>query len=289
MSEKVAVILVNYESGDELTLALYSLKHADRPPDIFVVVDNASQDGSLEKASLMHEMHVIRNHINVGFAAAVNQGLILAQSTGATHVWLLNPDARVRSGTLRFLVEASRRFPRALLSPAIFDQQGRPWFTGGIIRWWRMHAVHKTEITQGVVSEEFLTGCALFMPIAAFKRVGFFDERFFLYYEDADYSVRARRAGFTLHVVPEALVDHREGSRFHPQKVYFLVVSGLLFFDKYAGGWSKIYFQIYVTIRRLKNWLDCLLFGGKEAMSVRQAYGDFFRKTRETKVLAHRG
>lgn len=75
-SEMVAAILVNYESGDDLQGALWSLVQLERAPNILIVVDNASQDDSLCLAEKdFPQLVVIRNSENVGFARAVNQGL----------------------------------------------------------------------------------------------------------------------------------------------------------------------------------------------------------------------
>lgn len=291
MSEKIAAVLVNYESGEDLLSALRSLLSLERYPDMLIVVDNASTDDSLLKAEQEYPgLRVIRNIENRGFAKAANQGISTACRYGATHVWLFNPDARARAESLSSLIVYSRQYPKGLLSPIIFDRHGESWFSGGDIDFFRMRAVHKTILGTSQQDEQgFLTGCSLFIPRCLIDEIGFFDERFFLYYEDADYSVRAREAGYKLLVVPGSKVDHAEVSEENPKKIYFLVYSGLLFFFKHASGWRKSYLHMYVTIRRLKNWADCLLFGGKEAISVRQAYGDFFQKTHESEVFTHHG
>jgi GT2 family glycosyltransferase len=279
--EMVAAILVNYESGDDLVAALWSLSQLEKAPDVLIVVDNASQDNSLCLAEKdFPRLIVIRNSENVGFAKAVNQGLRKAGESQATHVWLFNPDARARENALSELISATRSMPQAIFSPVIFDNQGRVWFSGGRLSWWRMRAVHRQTRSLQSENEDFLTGCALFIPMQVISIVGEFDENFFLYYEDADFSVRTKNAGFQLRVVPESRVDHAEESQNNPQKVYYLVYSGLFFFFKHASGVKTGYLRMYATIRRLKNWLDCLLWGGKEAALVQQAYGDFFRKTR---------
>ena len=278
MSVRVAVVIVNYESGDDTAAALRSLCQAERCPDVFIVVDNASHDDSLARAErAVPELLTIRNTDNVGFAKAANQGIALARERSATHIWLFNPDARAHQETLVRLIAVAQQHPKSLLSPLIFDANGEVWFAGGDISWMRMRATHRRAVADD--PQDFLTGCALFLPLSALEEVGGLDDRFFLYYEDADYSVRARKQGYILRVVMEARVDHAEVSQSNPQKTYFLVYSGLLFFFKHAIGVQRLYLGIYVTIRRLKNWLDCLLWGGKEAVSVRQAYGDFFSKT----------
>ena len=278
-SEVVAAILVNYESGGDLVAAIWSLVQLERAPDVFIVVDNASQDDSLHLAQKdFPQLVVIHNSLNVGFAKAVNQGLRKAREFQSTHIWLFNPDARARQNSLSELILASRNTPRALFSPIIFDTQGGVWFSGGKLSWWRMRALHRRAPSSQAGNEDFLTGCALFIPMMTIDIIGEFDENYFLYYEDADFCLRAKKAGFQLCMVTGAAVDHAEVSRAYAQKVYYLVYSGLLFFFKHASGMKAEYMRIYTTIRKLKNRLDCLLLGGKEAALVRQAYVDFFRK-----------
>ncbi len=278
MSVRVAVVIVNYESGDDTAAALQSLCQSERRPEVLIVVDNASHDDSLTRAErAVPGLLTIRNTENVGFARAANQGMALAKEQSATHIWFFNPDACAHKETLVHLLAAAQQHPKSLLSPLIFDMDGEIWFAGGDISFLRMRATHRQTMTD--LPQDFLTGCALFLPLSALEEIGWLDERFFLYYEDADYSVRARQRGYVLRVVAEARVDHAEVSRSNPQKTYFLVYSGLLFFFKHAIGAQRLYLRIYATIRRLKNWIDCLLWGGKEAVSVRQAYGDFFSKT----------
>lgn len=183
-----------------------------------------------------------------------------------------------RNDALSELILAARNMPLALFSPIIFDNEGKVWFSGGKLSWWRMRAFHRKVSCFQERGQEFLTGCAPSIPLATIDVIGEFDENYFLYYEDADFCLRAKKAGFQLCMVPKAAVDHTEASRTYARKVYYLVYSGLLFFFKHASGMKAGYMRTYVTIRKLKNWIDCLLFGGEEAALVRQAYVDFFRR-----------
>src|SRR3989344_5741559 len=136
----------------------------------------------------------------------------------------------------------------------------------------------KAERLSDAYASGYLTGCALFIKRELIDAIGFLDERFFLYYEDADYSFRASRAGFACLVVPGARVWHSEASRSNPQKTYFLVYSGLLFFQKHASLIMSNYLAAYVTIRRVKNHLDRLRGRGGAAEDVHRAYEHFFSK-----------
>jgi GT2 family glycosyltransferase len=120
----------------------------------------------------------------------------------------------------------------------------------------------------------YLTGCALFAPKEIFERVGLFDERFFLYYEDADFSVRAKKIGYKLLVVPKSVVVHGEQSVDNKEKIYWLVLSGLRFFEKHTSWYLRPWIWLYILLRKMKNKTDKKK-GKKEAFLVASAYEDF--------------
>jgi GT2 family glycosyltransferase len=247
-----------------------------------VVVDNASSDHSLEQAQ-EHFPHYtfIHNEINKGFAGGMNTGMRFALNQGAELLWLFNNDATALPETLTTLVEVARTSPvLGLLSPRIFNRQTEAiWFAKGRIDAFRMRAIHQTpsfkEGQKSWYDSDFVTGCALLIRRKVVESIGFLDERFFLYYEDADYSLRAQKNGFRVGVVPQARVYHSEQSQANPQKLYYLVLSGLLFFEKHASVWQKPYFLIYGTIRRIKNMFDRMR-GRAGAQTVYRAYQEFY-------------
>jgi GT2 family glycosyltransferase len=111
---------------------------------------------------------------------------------------------------------------------------------------------------------------------AVFKEIGLLDEDYFLYWEDADFSIRARRAGFKNIVVTGAWVYHFEKSEQEKKnKTYWLVVSGLIFFKKNAPVIAGPWLWVYIILRRTKNWLDVVLKRNELAPTVQRAYRDF--------------
>jgi GT2 family glycosyltransferase len=116
-----------------------------------------------------------------------------------------------------------------------------------------------------------------------FAKIGLLDEDFFLYYEDADFSVRAKKAGFGLAVVPQCHIRHFEKeSPVCGNKLYWLVISGLIFFQKNASGLVRHWLTFYFFLRRIKNKKD-IKEGKKEAATVQKAYQDFAKLCQETK------
>ncbi len=277
---QVGIVVLNFNGENCLLTCLTSLSRLDYSNFFVVVVDNASRDSSLASAQASFPTYTyIRNAENKGFAGGMNVGMSAAFARGAEWVWLFNNDATTEESALKTLMAVGEQAPRAgLLSPCISDSTGGVWFGKGRVNTLRMRAEHvppsKRERSSTFYPSEFLTGCALLVKREVFERIGDLDDRFFLYYEDVDFSVRVRVADFQVLVVPGARVFHGEQSRENDQKVYYLVYSGLLFFKKHANFWENIYFSVYGTIRRLKNAIDVLL-GKEHARMVRRAYHDF--------------
>ncbi|MEK9151201.1 MAG: glycosyltransferase family 2 protein [Patescibacteria group bacterium] len=278
---RVAIVVLNYNGRDCLTDCLWSLGQLRYGAKDIIIVDNDSADDSLVSAEKQFpHFTFVRNEKNTGFAKGMNIGMRLALDRGAQWIWIFNNDAEADPSALSKLIAVAQENPRAgLLSPAIYETGGRLWFAKGEIDRFRMRTLHirptEKELTSKAYPSGFLTGCALLIKRELIEAIGFLDERFFLYYEDADYSLRASAAGFSCLVVPEALVSHREKSRGNRQKTYFLVYSGLRFFEKHAPFFLRPYFQAYVTMRRAKNLIDRLRGKDGAALETYRAYQDY--------------
>lgn len=224
------------------------------------------------------QAHFIKNSENVGFARGMNVGIRFALDHGAEYIWLVNPDTTVAPDTLDTLISLMSRHPHVgMVSPLITTPSHRHlWFAGGTIDWLRLRGVHTKARSRHIPYETgFLSGCAPLIRKTVFQKIGLFDERFFLYYEDADLSLRARRAGFRLVVHPRAPIIHSEESRKNLGKTYWLVRSGLFFFKKNMPLWAQPYFRMAFLIRRLRNAWRIKHGAGKATESVRDAFRDF--------------
>lgn len=280
---KVGIVVLNYNGADCLTACLSSLDRLEYDDKEIIVVDNGSSDDSFSQAeALFPHFTFIRNGKNEGFAKGMNIGMRRAFLHGARWCLLFNYDAEIDVQALSFLRVAAQKHPRAgLLSPAIYKKgSDLLWFGKGRIEFLRMRAIHREPSRKELASESyqsgFLSGCALFIKKELVHAIGFLDERFFLYYEDADYSLRATQAGFDCLVVPQARVWHSEESNNNPKKTYFLVYSGLLFFQKHTPFLLRPYMVLYATIRRAKNFIDRIFWRSRAVEEVHRAYEKFF-------------
>ncbi len=232
MSFSGTIIIVNFNSGECLTRCLESIEvHA--PAANVIVIDNASTDESTGSPALRRDgvsLHV--NPRNVGFARGVNQGLA---ATSRDLVMLLNPDCYLLPGAAERLEEELRSYPEcAIAGPRILNDDGSvqgsargdpTLFTGLFGRTTlltrlfpnsRLARRNVRTDTERVANGEsyavdWVSGACMMARREALTAVGGFDERYFLYWEDADLCRRLRNKGHSTRYVPSCTVVHSAG------------------------------------------------------------------------------
>lgn len=275
---KVSVVVLNYNNKDTILDCLKSVYQSDYPDFDVIVVDNDSKDGSLElvKQNFL-TAKIIKNSANVGFSSGNNIGIRYALEKFADYVFLLNSDAFLKNDSLSFLVNEAETEKCSIACPVIFSEGNKIWYAGGKIDWLRMRTVHNNIIkSKEPYKTEIATGCAMLISKEVFKQIGLLSEKYFLYYEDADFSINARRKGFAIKVVPMSIVNHLEKSENNPSlKIYWLVLSGLIFFKRNTPLFFKPTLLIIIFMRKLKNLYNLKFNKTDFAESVRKAYFDF--------------
>jgi len=276
----VFAIVLNYNGGTDVIKCLKSLYRSDYPSLEIVVVDNDSKDGSLETIkNLFQKSPIIKNSVNLGFATGNNVGIRFALEKFADYIFLLNNDAAVESDTISRLVAYAEKNPACgIASPLILkEKNGSVWFAGGKILWTKMRAVHEPYAGQKTAfPTQYASGCAMLVRKEVFKKIGLFDEDYFLYYEDADFSLRAKKENFTISILPDAIAYHQETSnQKNTVKIYWLVLSALIFFKKNAPRLLRPYLALYLLARKIKNAYMLIFTKSTKAPLVRKAYKDF--------------
>lgn len=212
MAPTVSVIIVTYNCADLVTRTLESLRDQTLEGIEVVVVDNASNDATVELVERRFpEARLIRLTTNVGFAAANNRGV--AEATGE-NVFLLNPDAWLEPATLEILVralEADRRL--GIVGGTVRHVDGSVQEIGNRLDRTGF-PVPRRDPVKGPVDRSafFVGGCALLLRSGDWRRLGGFDERYFMFYEEVDLCWRAQLAGLDIGIVPEAVVWHVGGA-----------------------------------------------------------------------------
>jgi len=210
----VIILLLNWNGWRDTVKCLNSLKGLDYPSFQVVVVDNASTDNSLAQIrAAFPSLVIIEAGRNLGFAGGCNLGIKFALREEAQYVWLLNNDTEVDPQSLRGLVETAEADPDiGAVGSAIYSmtspEQLQAW-GGGYVNFWLGRSGH---FTVPVDDERlhFISGASLLIPRRAVESLGLLDECFFMYWEDADYCFRLRRAGWRLAVAAESKIWHKE-------------------------------------------------------------------------------
>lgn len=278
---KVFIVILNYNGQAVLHNCLRSVFKIDYPNFEVIVVDNDSRDESFVSArACFSKARFIKNEVNLGFAAGNNVGIRFALEKMADFVLLLNNDTEIEPSIIKNLLVAFDSDKQiGIASPVILHHRTHHiWFAGGVLNWPLMKTHHLTKIqnTYQHYDTGFVSGCAMMIKKEVFKKSGLLDEDFFLYWEDADFSLRAQRAGFKTVVIPQKMVYHFEQSEDHKlNKIYWLVLSGLLFFQKNTFFPFNLWFIIYISFRKLKNRFDMLKRKTPLAATIHQAYVDY--------------
>ena len=261
-TEKVAVVLLNWNGKADTLECLASLKRLAYPCVEIFLVDNGSTDGSArEIRSLYPEVRLIENSDNQGFCEGCNTGILRAMEGKPDYLLMLNNDTVVNPelvGKLKAVVDSDERIAAANPVIDIYGNTGTPYFFGTKIDWANgdLCSLYDYDFVMSgknrVLETDFATWCAMMVKTSVLKKVGGLDERFFAYYEDTDWSLRAKRLGLRTVLLPEVLVHHKNsastGGRYSPAVYFYLFRNRLLFIKKHGSAARKLQFtRWYVT------------------------------------------
>ena len=249
--ERIWTVVVNWRQAEATLACLESLERAGADLSHVVVIDNESRDDLFILAGATYpQTKVLTQTENLGFARAVNIGAKYAIERGATAVLLLNNDAVLLPDAMQHFARALARDSRlGVLTAKVFltEAPDRLWAVGGRFTGRRVDNVGAGEKDVGTYDDtrlDFVYGCAMLVRADVFRELGGLDERFFLYYEDIDFCLRARDAGWEVRMAPDAHALH-EGSkstRGEPRvKVYHHARSRMLFFRRHLRGQRLVF------------------------------------------------
>lgn len=209
--KKTIAVFVNYNDGQNIIRSSKDLL-SYHDVNAVIIVDNGSTDDSLTKIKQFpnKNLYLIENHKNPGFAKAANKGIKKALKMGADYVAILNPDLVFKKGFITKLIANGADMVQFMLK---YKKEGKFIYDfGGRINWWLGKIDHlesdKPASPDPNFVADYVSGGASIIKAEVFKKIGFFDERFFMYFEDADLSLRAKKAGFTIAVEPTVIIEH---------------------------------------------------------------------------------
>ncbi len=262
---KIAIVVLNYKGLNETLECLESLRRCAKGNyDVqIVVVENGSGDGSAEALANVKDIHLLVNDENLGFSGGMNSGIKYALKRNADFVVILNNDTIAEKSLITSLAKSAQYAD--IVAPKIYFAAGFEfhkarykkadlgkviWYAGGYIDWQNILGRHigvdQVDRGQFASSKEidFATGACMLIKEEVFQKIGFLDDKYFLYLEDMDFCVRAKKAGFKIAFSPKAILWHKNaissGGSGSKIQDYYITRNRLLFAFKYAKPRTKI-------------------------------------------------
>lgn len=299
MQPKIGIIIVSYNSRPYLDDLFFSLSKIRYPNFLILFIDNASTDGSADYlkekfSSQFSNLTILRSSKNLGFAEGNNVGFEFFKDGDFDYVYLLNQDTVVEPDFLERALEKMDENTGSVQSLIrLYDKDDKTNSLGNAIHFlgfgyccgygWSKERTQKYierwHIDDKDLNIAYSSGAGSLFNMRALKRVGFFDEDFFMYHEDTDLGWRLRLAGYENILAPKSVVYHKYEFSKSIKKYYFmernryltifknysawtlilispalvLMELGLLFFSFFSGFWKEK-FRVYDYFLRAENW-----------------------------------
>lgn len=226
---KHATVLLNYNGWEDTLLCIESILKSHQTPHIIVVDNNSSNDSVKRIRSKYPTVELITSKVNLGFSGGNNVGIRSALSKGAKVVHILNNDTLVDKNAFKqgykFVHNKDRISGAKIYYAKGFEFHKKQknkgniiWYAGGYMDWsvvlGRHYGVDEQDKGQHdkVKKVDFITGCYLAVPAQVFERIGLMDDKYFLYIEDADFTLKARANNIETLYNPKILIHHRNSS-----------------------------------------------------------------------------
>ncbi len=286
----LSAILVNHNGKATIEECLDSVKkNLEGIKSEIIVVDNHSTDGSVDILQKRYpSIRLLRNHENMGFSRANNQGL---RASRGYYVLIINTDTLVYSNSIKKMMEEMQKSPdRGGVGPALLTGENEYQVSfGGKVNFFSEAAKKifinriyskKLRKNQEKRDVEWLSAACFLSRRDILERAGLFDEHFFLYFEDIDLCMRIREKGWKLVYTPEARVFHIGGASTRQRKLnsrYHYRKSQIYFYQKHGSPFSLFLLKIFLGI----NFVFVFLLGFFKKNNVLKERIRFFRLLRK--------
>lgn len=219
LRHKVGVVTVTYNSGKVIDEFLMSLLAQTHQQFLLYLVDNASQDDTRERVKAFTDSRIIlvQNQNNLGFAAGTNLGIHAALESGCDSVLIINNDTAFEPQLIEKLIAGMLEHACQLAVPKMlyYREPCRIWAAGGAIPWWRGFRAQHFGVGQDDRGQfdtprrvTFAPLCCTLISSDIFRRIGYLDANYFVYFEDVDFMYRAMKAKCELIYLPNATLRH---------------------------------------------------------------------------------
>ncbi len=265
----LTAVIVNWNLKRDTIDCVRSLLEAGAHASQVIVVDNGSSDGSPQalRDGFGDELIQVQAGSNLGFAGGTNLGVERALQAGAAWILLLNNDTVVSQAFLSHLhqavQEAAQRY--AVFAPLIyyFDRPDQIWYLGDRLvpgtlittNPFRGRTLSEAPLpASGIFEVDFVSGSGMLVRRDVFEQVGLLDTSLYMYAEEVDFCLRARKAGFRFAAVPQAEMWHKvslSARRVPPQTRYLRTRNQIWIYRRYSRGLLMIVMFLFTAVRSL--------------------------------------
>ncbi len=266
---RIFASVINYNNPKDTLECLKSLekiKKKDIELDVCIVDNSSAKPFELDSSYFRtFSSSLIRNTENLGFSGGHNVAIRKAMDSNADYLLILNNDTRSEQNLLVKLLECIQQADDiGITVPKIYFENGYEyhknryknielgkilWYAGGFMDWENVIGMNRgvDEVDTGQYDDyfetELATGCCMLIKKEVFKKIGPLDERYFLYYEDTDFSMRTKKAGYKIIFQPESILWHKNagssGGSGSELQDYFISRNRLIFGMSYAPLTAK--------------------------------------------------
>ena len=263
MMKKIIIIILHFGDSTETNNCLKSIfKNKITYDEILVVNNNSNFTLDFNKEKL--KINIIKNKKNLGYAGGMNVGIKYGLAKKYYYFLLLNNDIILQNNFVADLTKFLDKNKKiGIASPVIkFQRNGQVVYDlGGMVN---LHIGRTRHIESEKILSfnskrvDYISGCCMLIRREVLKKVGLFDERFFLYYEDVDFCLRAKKMGYKLFVETKKSIYHKLSSSVGKNSslaVYNQTLSAVLFGKKYSSSINKLLNIVFILMQSLLIFL----------------------------------
>lgn len=286
---KISLLILQYNNAQATINCLHSLVPQLIDGLEIVAIDNASEKDELQKLKdyvvqlANPSVKLLENGQNLGFAGGNNIGILQALKNGSDWVVIMNNDAWVDTGfteALKADLEALTEDYKILEIPP--QEAGKVAYAGKV-KWLSSRLEHVYNLaTLANTKNIYAIGTGLAIHKKVLEKTGLLDERYFIYFEDAEFSLRAKKLGFKIAIAPNCKIHHDQGSTSKnlgaPHLLYYHFRNAFLFNKTHGPWWVKLLLPIWVFWTIIKQFIKLIIGRNPEhSRAIIKAVQDFHK------------
>ncbi len=259
----ISILIINYKTSQLIQELVDSI--VEDIEVIILIVDNSSTNETYQELELVNDkrLHLLRSEKNLGFTGGINLGLkhLIEKMPYIEYCFLFNPDALSSPNLVSSLYKIIQSAKNATaVSPRILYPNGNPWYSGALLNINKGKVYNNPKILNESNEEyydvDIFSGCAVLFDLKKVIEAGMFNEDLFMYYDEADLSIKLKEKGYRILYAPGLTIFHDisySTKDITHLKTYYMTRNKFIVFNKRMRLTSKIYFLIHELAFHLKN------------------------------------